>query len=59
MTPSAYWGDEPIWTAQADNHNPMMDEKGRLWFTVRVRSPPTIRRSAGRAPSIRPPRCFR
>ena len=39
MTPSAYWGDEPIWTAQADNHNPMMDEQGRLWFTVRVRPP--------------------
>jgi hypothetical protein len=39
MTPSAYWGEEPIWTAQADNHNPMMDEQGRLWFTVRVRPP--------------------
>jgi hypothetical protein len=39
MTPSAYWGDEPIWTAQADNHNPMMDEKGRPWFTVRIRPP--------------------
>jgi hypothetical protein len=37
MTPSAYWGDEAIWTAQANQHNPMMDEKGRPWFTVRLR----------------------
>ena len=37
LTPSAYWGDEPIWDAQANAHNPMMDEKGRPWFTVRLR----------------------
>jgi hypothetical protein len=37
MTPSAYWGDEAIWDAQANQHNPMMDEKGRPWFTVRLR----------------------
>jgi hypothetical protein len=37
LTPSAYWGDEPIWDAQANNHNPLMDEKGRPWFTVRLR----------------------
>ena len=37
MTPSAYWGEEPIWDAQANQHNPMMDEKGRPWFTVRLR----------------------
>ena len=39
MTPSPYWGDEPIWDSQADIHNPMMDEKGRVWFTARVRPP--------------------
>ena len=37
MTPSAYWGDEVIWDAQANQHNPMMDEKARPWFTVRLR----------------------
>ena len=37
MTPSHYWGDEAIWGAQANAHNPMMDEKGRPWFTVRLR----------------------
>ena len=37
MTPSAYWGEEAIWDAQANQHNPMMDEKGRPWFTVRLR----------------------
>jgi hypothetical protein len=37
MTPSAYWGDEPIWTAQANSHNPMMDQNGRPWFAVRLR----------------------
>jgi hypothetical protein len=39
MTPSAYWGEEAIWTAQANQHNPLMDEKGRPWFTVRLRPP--------------------
>ncbi len=37
--PSPYWGAEPIWEAKTSNHNPMMDEKGRVWFTVRVRPP--------------------
>ena len=56
MTPSAYWGDEPIWTAQADNHNPMMDEKGRPWFTVRVRIPdnnPAFCRQGSEHPSAK------
>ena len=39
MAPSPYWGDEPIWDSQTSNHNPMMDEKGRVWFTTRVRPP--------------------
>ncbi len=56
MTASAYWGDEPIWTAQADNHNPMMDEKGHLWFTVRVRPPannPAFCRQGSEHPSAK------
>jgi hypothetical protein len=39
MMPSPYWGADPIWDSQTSNHNPMMDEKGRVWFTVRVRPP--------------------
>jgi hypothetical protein len=37
MAPSAYWGAEPIWDGRTLNHNPMMDERGRVWFTPRVR----------------------
>src|SRR5438874_2132654 len=39
MTPSPYWGDEPIWDSQTSMHNPMFDEHGRVWFTSRVRPP--------------------
>jgi hypothetical protein len=35
--PSVYWGDKPIWDGHTSIHNPMMDEKGRLWFTARIR----------------------
>src|SRR5439155_1547031 len=34
---SAYWGPEPIWDSKTLDHNPMMDEKGRIWFTSRDR----------------------
>jgi hypothetical protein len=37
MAPSAYWGEEPIWDSHTSIHNPMMDEKGRLWFTAKLR----------------------
>jgi len=37
LQPSAYWGDEAIWNSQANVHNPMIDEKGRVWFTSRIR----------------------
>ena len=33
LQPSPYWGDEAIWDSQANVHNPMFDEKGRVWFT--------------------------
>ena len=35
--PSAYWGDQPIWDSQTINHNPMLDERGRVWSTPRIR----------------------
>jgi len=37
MQPSPYWGPEPIWDSQTSMHNPMLDEKGRVWFTSRIR----------------------
>jgi len=39
MLPSPFWGDERIWDSQTSMHNPMFDEKGRVWFTSRVRPP--------------------
>jgi hypothetical protein len=35
--PSPYWGSEPIWTSRTNVHNPMFDEKGRVWLTARIR----------------------
>lgn len=37
LEPSPYWGDEAIWTSQANVHNPMLDERGRLWLAATVR----------------------
>ncbi len=39
MAPSPYWGEKPIWDSRTSLHNPMMDERGRVWFTARVRAP--------------------
>jgi streptogramin lyase len=36
LTPSPYWGADPIWDSQTSMHNPMLDEIGRVWFTSRV-----------------------
>ena len=37
MAPSPYWGAEPIWDSQTSTHNQMMDERGRVWATARIR----------------------
>ena len=37
--PSPYWGNEAIWDSKANAHNPMLDEKGRVWYTAVVRAP--------------------
>jgi len=37
FAPSPYWGDEKIWDSQTVMHNPMMDAKGRVWITTRIR----------------------
>ena len=39
LMPSPYWGSEAIWKSQANAHNPMFDEMGRVWFTSRIRPP--------------------
>jgi hypothetical protein len=39
MAPSAYWGPKPIWDSHTTTHNPMLDERGRVWYTARVRPP--------------------
>ena len=36
---SAYWGEEAIWDSQTNIHNPMFDEKGRVWLTSVIRPP--------------------
>lgn len=35
--PSPYWGSEPIWTSRTNVHNPMLDDRGRVWITAAVR----------------------
>jgi hypothetical protein len=35
--PSAYWGEEKIWSQRANNHNGMFDKQGRVWFAASVR----------------------
>jgi len=39
--PSLFWGNEHLWANPpynpADPHNPMMDSKGRVWLTSKIR----------------------
>ncbi len=35
--PSPYWGGEAIWNSKTNVHNPMFDNKGRVWITATVR----------------------
>jgi hypothetical protein len=37
LLPSPYYGDEIVWTNPANPHNPMMDDRGRVWMTSQVR----------------------
>jgi hypothetical protein len=38
LQPSPFWGDEAIWDSHTTVHNPMFDERGRLWYTSRIRA---------------------
>jgi hypothetical protein len=53
--PSPYWGPEPIWDSRTVNHNPMFDEKGRVWFTARITptANPDFCKSASEHPSAK------
>jgi len=37
LQPSTFWDDEPIWDSHTTVHNPMFDERGRVWYTARIR----------------------
>jgi len=41
VEPWRYWGDENIWNARTNTHNPMLDDTGRVWFTSVIRPPET------------------
>jgi hypothetical protein len=40
--PSMFWGEEHLWSGPnydpADPHNPMLDSKGRVWMTSKIRA---------------------
>src|SRR4030095_12109043 len=40
--PSLWWGDAHLWNGPtydpSDPHNPMMDDKGRVWLTSKIRN---------------------
>jgi len=38
LAASNFWGEEPIWDTHTTVHNPMFDERGRLWYTARIRA---------------------
>jgi len=35
--PSPYWGEEVLWTSQANAHSFAMDRQGRVWIAARIR----------------------
>ena len=38
LAASPIWGDEAIWDSHTTVHNPMFDQRGRLWYTGRIRA---------------------
>jgi hypothetical protein len=39
VAPSAYWGEEKLWDTKINNHNSMLDSKGRVWLAAAFRGP--------------------
>ena len=52
---SPYWADEAIWDGHTSIHNPLIDDKGRVWFTARIRGPqnPDYCKTGGDHPSAK------
>jgi hypothetical protein len=55
LQPSQFWGDEAIWDSHTTVHNPMFDERGRLWYTSRIRpgSDPAYCKAGSSLPSAK------
>jgi hypothetical protein len=53
--PSPYFGNDVLWTSKNNVHNPMFDEKGRVWITSAVRPPenPAFCREGSSHPSAK------
>jgi hypothetical protein len=53
--PSPYWGHDTLWTSRNNVHNPMFDERGRVWITSAVRAPdnPAVCKAGSSHPSAR------
>jgi hypothetical protein len=39
LQPSPYWDRDVLWNSKNNVHNPMLDERGRVWITSAVRAP--------------------
>jgi hypothetical protein len=39
LQPSPYWDKDVLWNSKNNVHNPMLDERGRVWITSAVRAP--------------------
>jgi hypothetical protein len=39
LGPSAYWGMDALWDTRINNHNSMLDRKGRVWLAATIRPP--------------------
>ena len=39
LQPSPYYDKEVLWNSKNNVHNPMLDERGRVWITSAVRAP--------------------
>jgi len=53
---SPFFGDEVIWDSRTSIHNPIIDHRGLVWFTARIRpgeAQPTWCRAGGDHPSVR------
>jgi hypothetical protein len=49
--PSPYWGDENIWLSTAQPRSSAIDDKGRVWYSMRTRGGPNVR-DGGKQPDF-------